>query len=504
MTDADVDGSHIRTLILTFLYRHMPELFDRGHVYIAVPPLYQVKIGNQEFYFEKDSQLEDLLVRERVGDIEIRPTAHGDPVKLTEARWSKFTRALEKFEGWLQRLRADFGYAAADFMVDAPPRRDRQHRRSRRSARRVEDGARERLHALARRPPRRRSSASRSSRTRRAPRHSSRCRATSSPRRSTASCARATRGWSTRRPAAVHARRRQEAARGRDASGGCGATRSTLAKEGIQLSRFKGLGEMNPDQLWETTMDPPRRMLDPRRRRGRLRRRPHLLDADGRPGRAAARVHREEREGRALPGCLRSAGSRAGAASSRASSSRRCARATSTTRCRVIVGPRAARRARRAQAGAPPRPLLDARERAAAEPAVQEVAPASSATSWATTTRTATRPSTTRSSAWRSPSRCATRSSTARGTSARSTTTPPPRCATRSAGSRGSRPRCSATSTPTRSTTSRTTTSRAASRSTLPSRFPNLLVNGSAGIAVGMATNIPPHHLSEVVDAIVR
>ncbi len=259
-TDADVDGAHIRTLILTFLYRQMQPLIDAGFVYIAKPPLYKVKRGNQETYLDKESELEELLLRDRFDEFEITDS-EGKSLKLTKDRWQRYVRQSKEYEGWSTALQAEFGNEVIRFVAESrildeavisidevrkvlsDPDHDDDIFRTEILSKEGEDTVVKAVHNV------------------------------SGLARNHTLPARLFESNEYRRFADIHAQllssigrppfkvtlkdRLEEAATFTEIY----TAVLDLAKHGVQLTRFKGLGEMNADQLRETTMDPASRTL---------------------------------------------------------------------------------------------------------------------------------------------------------------------------------------------------------------------------------------------------
>jgi DNA gyrase subunit B len=268
MTDADVDGSHIRTLLLTFFYRQMPEIVKRGHIYIAQPPLYKVKRGKQERYVKDDAELNTYMLQTALDGARLCVSEGAPPI--SEKALGDITTHYAQVMLTIRRLSKRFHPAVLEQLIYMPILGSGELR----DTAAVEEWFAElqrRLQAIDGADTR----------------YQVRLEFNTDQIQWKARIAENTHSLSTTRdltPEFFHSGEYQSiVALGERLIGliGTGAViergerRAEVgsfkmayqwlmeeAKRGQQIQRYKGLGEMNPDQLWETTMNPEsRRML---------------------------------------------------------------------------------------------------------------------------------------------------------------------------------------------------------------------------------------------------
>jgi len=267
MTDADVDGSHIRTLLLTFFYRQIPMLIERGHIYIAQPPLYKVKRGKQEQYVKDDNELNALLLNTALENSALLVNAGAPPlqgsglemlarkymeVQAIIKRWSRRydDRLLEQLIYMPEVTAADFDRVdwlrdwARDLndRLNAPNDGTRQYRVEVRAA---GDG-----HAA-------RIAVNKTEHGTPTQRFLPREFFESAEYQRIADLARTLAGLIGEGAYVTRGEDRQDIGSFKEAM----KWLFDQARRGQTIQRYKGLGEMNPEQLWETTIDPSSRRL---------------------------------------------------------------------------------------------------------------------------------------------------------------------------------------------------------------------------------------------------
>ena len=267
MTDADVDGSHIRTLLLTFFYRQMRELVERGHVYIAQPPLYKVKKGKQERYVKDDKELNGYLLQLAIEGASLHLTEDSPPISdvALEGLARQYITILAIFERLSRHLPAE----VLELLIDMPvvdeamlldetaigewgehlvKQLNRNSEASvsyKLSVKSDDDSAQfglvleKRLHGLT------------------TPRHISSDFFNSADYLQIGQFVQQTGDLFSDDSYVSRGERNQPVGKFSDAYHWL----MREARKGLNIQRYKGLGEMNPDQLWDTTMDPENRRL---------------------------------------------------------------------------------------------------------------------------------------------------------------------------------------------------------------------------------------------------
>jgi DNA gyrase subunit B len=267
MTDADVDGSHIRTLLLTFFYRQMPELIERGHIYIGLPPLYKIKQGKNELYLKDDAALDQYLAGNAVENAALVP-GEGVPA-IDGERLERLLLVYAAARDAIARNAYRYDPTLLEALIDFPPL-DAARLAELAADRAPLDGFEARINRTGLGRPRFRVEA----------------RPAGDAQTAALIVRRTHMGETTVHELAAASFEHGELRALRDAAkelhgllvDGARIVRGHReepvasfaqahawlleeAKKGRQIQRFKGLGEMNPEQLWETTVNPDTRRL---------------------------------------------------------------------------------------------------------------------------------------------------------------------------------------------------------------------------------------------------
>jgi DNA gyrase subunit B len=270
MTDADVDGSHIRTLLLTFFFRQMPELIEKGYIYIAQPPLYKITRGKKDIYVKDDEAKNEFLLSIAA---ERTRLVLGDKTELTGQALKELLSKVIKYEARLEKMALRKDARVVDALIQATSLTPEMLKDADAAEEQL-DGMLEYLETrhpelvewLEKNPTQRRDDPEHS-----AKRYIIRTEVNGSPRETTIDVA----FLSSPEFRELTALKTAFAAFGKapytlhvgEATHTAATYQEVLklalddAQQGLTVQRYKGLGEMNPEQLQETTMDPARRTL---------------------------------------------------------------------------------------------------------------------------------------------------------------------------------------------------------------------------------------------------